>query len=150
MIHRIKQDLTVGTDAYTALDNVGGLITFPVSAASADGYAHGIIRGIVITDEAGQAEKYQMYFFNADPSATCDTDDATFNPSATDVDKMLWVEYIADTDYLTVTGVQSMACVTPDAPVVFDGKNLYAVLVAVETPDYAAATDVNVTLYLEV
>lgn len=149
MLYKFKNDLTVGTDAYTALDNVGGLITMSVSAAH-EGNCPAIIRGIVITDEAAQAEKYQVYFFNADPSATCDTDDDTFGPVAADVDKMLWVEYIADSDYLTVTGVQSMACVSPDAHIVFDGKTLYAVLVAVETPDYAAATDVNVTIYLEV
>jgi len=148
MILKHKEDLTVGTDAYTAMDNVGGLITIPTGGSGT--HKDVIVRGIVITDEEAQAEKYQVYFFNADPSATCDTDDDTFAPVAADVDKMLWVEYIADTDYQTVTGVQSMACVQPDARLRYDGSNLDACLVAVETPDYAAATDLNIIFYLEV
>lgn len=145
MLLKHTEELTVGTDAYTAMDNVGGLITIPLG-----GMEDVTIKSIIITDEAAQAEKYQVYFFNADPSATCDTDDDTFAPVAADVDKMLWVEYITDSQYQTVAGIQSMACVTVDAVVKTGGTALYAVLVAVETPDYAAATDVNVTFYLEV
>ena len=146
MLLKQKVDLTVGTDAYTAVDNVGGLITLPIGGTDARPVT---IKSIVITDEAAQAEKYHLYFFNADPSATCDTDDDAFAPVAADVDKMLWVEYIADTDYISVAGVQSMACVKPDVTVETT-TNLYACLVAVETPDYAAATDVNITFNLEV
>ena len=146
MLLKHKVDLTVGTDAYTAADVVGGLITLGIGGTDARPVT---VKHIVITDEAAQAEKYHVYFFNADPSATCDTDDDAFAPVAADADKMLWVEYIADSDYITVTGVQSTACVSPNVTLETT-TNLYAVLVAVETPDYAAATDVNVTFYLEV
>ena len=83
MLKKIKVDLTVGTDTYTAQDNVGGLITFPVSSGYSGDNCGAIIRGIVITDEAAQSEKYHMHFFNADPTAGCDTDDAEFVPVAT-------------------------------------------------------------------
>ena len=150
MIMKIKQDLTVTLNAYVAQDNVGGLITFPVSSASATLAAPATIKGIFLTDEAAQAEKYQLYFFNASPAAAAITDADVCTLVAADIDKMLGVVYIADTDYITATGLSSHAYKELDMPIVFDGENVYAILVAIETPDYVAATDLNLTVYLEV
>lgn len=150
MIRKLTQDLTVTLAAYEAQDCVGGTITFPVSSASKMDDHPGIIRAVMLTDEAAQAEKFHLYFFNAEPAEAARTDAAVCTLVAADIDKMLGVIYIADSDYLTATGLSSHAYKELEMPVVFDGKNLYAVLVAVETPDYAAATDLNLTIYMEV
>ena len=145
---KLKQDLTVTLDAYEAQDCVGGLITFPVATGGLGKQA--VIKGIFLTDEAAQTEKFHLYFFNASPAEAARTDAAVCTLVAADIDKMLGVVYIADSDYITATGLSSHAYKEVDMPIVFDGNNLYAVLVAVETPDYVAATDLNLTVYLEV
>ena len=135
-------------DAYVAKDCVGGLLTFPVSSASA-GNTGAVIKRITITDAAAQTEKFWLHLFTASPAAAARTDADECVQVAADLVKKIVTLYVAATDYDSFAG-DSIATVEYDTSIVFDGKNLYGVLEAEETPDYAAADDLTVHLILEV
>ena len=56
----VEVALTVGTDAYTAGDVVGGMITINVESPGNGGY----ISRVKITDDADQKEAYKLYVFD--------------------------------------------------------------------------------------
>ena len=147
MLHKISVVPALTLNAYTAADNVGGLLTFTVSSAS-EGSTGGKIKGLVVQDAAVQDEEYFLHLYNASPAAAAITDADACVQVAADIAKKLVTFHIAAADYLTSAG-DSIASYEKDTPIVFDGKAIYGVLECVATPDYVAADDLTVTLYLE-
>ncbi len=141
-----QQALTVGTAAYTAADVVGGLITFPV------GIKHGIIRSLLITDAAAQSEPFTLYLYNAEPSTIAD--DANFAPTIADLNKLITTVTIGTADWTETNSLDWCVFGGHEDTAMeqyfeaTDG-NLYAYLVAGDTPDFAAADDVTVTITVQ-
>jgi hypothetical protein len=131
--------------AYEALDVVGALLTFPGLAPST---SECTIKRLGLLDKASQSEAYTIYLFNASPAAAARTDAAIFAPVAADFAKLVGVLHVATTDYLVGTGC-TYASVELDYEIDLESTTLYAVLVAVATPDYAAADDLVLTLLVE-
>ena len=149
MITKVKTAITVTLPAYEQFDCVGALITVTIGEASLTATQGYIIRKIMLTDAAVQSEKYNLHFFNASPAAEARTDAAVFAPVAADIAKCVHVEYIADTDYVAASTYHSAAIIHPNAYIECDGLDLFCVLEALETPDYVATDDLELTLYLE-
>lgn len=132
--------LTVGTDAYTAGDVVGGLLEFDVVESGGGG----VVGQIEIADDHDQKEPYKLYLFNAAPTTIAD--DAAFAPTIADLKKLIGIVEIAAADYSTINS-NAWAQVR-DINIWYSAQTgtLYGYLVADETPDYNAATDLTITL----
>lgn len=139
---------TVGTDAYEALDCVGGAMEFNFSSYEANAYRPIDLQYIQIIDKAKQSEKFNVHVFSQDVSAAAKTDGDTFDPAADDLAHLLYSKYVADTAY-EVAGYANIAHVDCGVKVIA-AYDLIVVLEAVETPDYAAADDLIIRLGLEV
>lgn len=132
--------ITVATTAYTASDVVGGLLTFSLPSASGSG----ALCQFRLTDAANQKEPYTLYLFDAAPSTIAD--DAAAALTIADLKKCIARVDIAAADYTTINSLAiAIVDVVEENAAIFyktDGKgNLYGYLVAGDTPDYAAATD---------
>ncbi len=78
-VRRIEVTPTVGTAAYTALDTVGGMMTFAITPQGFDGF----LRGVLAVDEANQKEAFTLYVFDQLPSTIADGD--TYTPLLADL-----------------------------------------------------------------
>lgn len=132
---------TITAGAYIAGDNVGGLITFADAALAVGG--GGVLKDMVIVDDAGQDAELELWLFNQ--TFTAGADNAPWAPSEADLENLITVITTADIDYL--------AAGTPSVVVVeiakrFDciGTSLFGRLVTRGTPTYAATDDLTVKL----
>lgn len=148
-VRRVATTPTVGTDAYTAADSVGGLMTFAITDQGFDG----LLRSVLLTDNAAQSEQYVLYIFDALPSTIAD--DAEYLPTLADLKKLAttvtvatgdWTE-INSKDWALLGGHEDTAM---EMPLHSDNGNVYMYAVATDTPDYTAATDLTITLTVEV
>lgn len=136
---------TVTAGAYVAGDNVGGLLTFPNSSRAVGG--GGVIKDVIIIDDAGQDAEMELWLF--DQTFTAGADNAPWAPVEAELHNLMTVITTADIDY--------MAAGTPSVVVVevakrFDcvGTSLFGRLVTRGTPTFAAVDDVTVKLmYLQ-
>lgn len=71
-------DLTVGTDAYTAKDVIGDLLSVAVPQRNGGIY----IGRVMLVDAGDQTKSYYVHFFSAVPSTIAD--DAEFAPTVAD------------------------------------------------------------------
>jgi len=137
-----QTSVVVDTDAYTAGDVVGGLLVFPVHS----GGGGGRITDIYLTDAANQSEPYTLYIFDALPTAIAD--DAAFAGSIVigDLDKLIAIESLGVGDYTTINSLGWAHL--PNLEINFESANglLYMYAIPLATPDYAAATDVKVSM----
>ena len=149
-IRRIAVTPTVGTAAYTALDTVGGKMTFAIADQGFDG----LIRGVLLTDNANQKEPYTLYVFDAVPSTIAD--DASYAPTLADLKKLATTVAVGTADWATIaanTIAWAMIGGHEDGKmeqaVHSDNGDLYMYAAAVATPDYVAADDLTITLIVE-
>lgn len=134
---------TITAGAYTALDVVGGLLTFNVSSPS----GVGILNKLVIADDDDEKAVLTLYLFNAAPSTIADNASTTGALLIADLKKLVCTISIAAADYKTINS--NAYAVKEDINNVYkaDGKgNLYGYLVCTATPTYTAATDLTLTL----
>jgi hypothetical protein len=132
---------TIDTDAYTANDVVGGLLSFDVSKTSTNG---GIINQVILADEDAVAASLILYLFESAP--TTFADDAAFAPVIADLNKI-----VAKIPISTYTTVNSLAFAIVDGiNSIFVSTNsiLYGYLVAVGTPNYTTADGITVRLQI--
>jgi hypothetical protein len=129
--------LTVDTDAYTAGDVVGGLIEFEVGSPGGGG----VVRSVILVDDAAQSEPYKLYLFDTEPSAIAD--DAAFAPTIADLKKLVGIIDIVAGDYVTLNSNVIAIRTGLSIDYVCSTGILFAYLVAVDTPDYAAAADLT-------
>lgn len=143
----VEVALTVTLDAYAQYDVVGGLIPIPLHSAG----CNGTIRRIKLVDDANQKEPYKLYIFDRLPSTIAN--DAAFAPAIADLKAMIDKVTIAAADYETLVNASAesnaIAIIgghTDDVLAIdyeTQNGNLYAYLVAQDTPDYAAAADLT-------
>lgn len=138
----LKDTTAVSTSAYTAGDAVGAKRTITGALRISNG--SGVLQSITILDRSNQKAALEVFIFDSDPAAATITDNAAFVFSTDDL-KVLAHVTIAAADYITVN---SKAVATIDGiGVTLKGANantsLFAAVVAVGTPTYAATTDVQ-------
>lgn len=83
----IAQTPTVTAGAYSAGDAVGGLLTFANAARASGG--GGVVKGVVIVDDAGQDAELELWLF--DRTFTAMVDNAAWAPSEANLENLLAV-----------------------------------------------------------
>lgn len=141
---------TVTLNAYTAGDVVGGLMTFTVSGSRP---ASGEIRKIVLVDDANQKEQYTLLIHDDTPSTIAN--DAAYAPTVADLKLIIDEVVVATADWSSwnsnaVAIIGSYEDGEMHIPFHTEDGKLYMYLVATDTPDYAAATDLTIIMTCEV
>jgi len=148
----VEVPITVATDAYTAEDSVGGLLT---SDAIPQVKGGGYIEWVRLVDDACQAEPFDLYVFKEQPSTVADA--AEYVPLEADWLKCIGRIDIAAADYNTLGTEADMALVAgkdegTGEPIVFDalpsGKLYFYLVANASTPDYADANDLTMHVCL--
>jgi hypothetical protein len=133
--------LTVDTNAYSANDVVGGLLTFDVSSPS----GCGVLNKILLTDADNEGAALDIYVFSSAPTTIADDAAAAF--VIADLKKLVCKIEVAAADYESVNSLKF--CIKEDINATYQlgtAGNLYAYVVCTATPTYTAATDLSLTL----
>ncbi len=132
---------TIGTDAYTAGDVVGGLLTFALNELPGGG---GVLKQLRIVDADSEGAAGTLYLFNQQPTAIAD--DAAFAAAMTaaDLQKKIATVAVAADDYVTLNSMKYIE-MELDVSYFADGA-LYGYFVCTDTPTYGDATDLTFTL----
>ena len=139
----ISQTPTVTAGAYSAGDAVGGLLTFANAArASGDG---GVIKDLLILDNAGQDAELELWLFNA--TFTAMADNAAWAPSEADLRKLVAIVSTADGAWFAA-GTPSAARVECSQRYDCAATSLFGQLVTRGTPTFAATDNITVVLGL--
>jgi hypothetical protein len=143
---RGTQTLTVtASSAYASGNVVGGLLTF-ISMARGNGLG-GVIQSVVLKDKAGQNVSYDLFLFDAPPTAPVDK--TAIALTAADLAKCIGVVPIsgAALGAASTMGILTAASLglAYKITTVFGGY-LYGILVTRGTPTYASTSDVSVDL----
>ena len=139
----IAQTPTVTAGAYSANDAVGGLLTF-ASAARATG-GGGVIKNVVIIDDAGQDAVTELWLF--DVTFTAMVDNAAWAPSQADLRNLVAVISTNDSaNGWAAAGTPSVCSI--ECSYRFDaiGTSLFGQLVTRGTPTEAATDDITVQI----
>ena len=141
----ISQTPTVSAGAYSANDAVGGILTFANAGRVATG--SGIIKSMLIIDDAGQDAELELWLFNA--TFTAMSNNAAWNPSQADLRKLVAIISTGDGAYFDA-GTESAARVETSQGynLAAAGTSLFGQLVTRGTPTYAATDDVTVIIGL--
>jgi hypothetical protein len=139
----ISQTPTVTAGVYSANDAVGGLLTF-ASAARVSG-GGGIIKQVVLLDDAGQDAAMELWLFNS--TFTAMADNAAWAPSEADLRKLIAIVSTADGAYFAA-GTPSAARVVVDQRYDLTGTSMFGQLVTRGTPTFVATDDVTVKVCL--
>ena len=141
---KISQTPTVVTDAYTAADAVGGLLTFANAARVTGG--GGVIQSVIFLDDAGQDVDLELWLFDQTFTAIADADE--FDISQADMRNLVAIVPSADGAWYA-TGTES-ACPVQKVAAPYNclGTSLFGQLVTRGTPTFAAADDVTVIIQL--
>lgn len=137
----ISQTPTVTAGAYIANDAVGGLLTF-ANAGRAIGYG-GVVKDMIILDDAGQDAEMELWLFNA--TFTPMVDNAPWAPSEADLRKLVAIITTANGAYFDA-GTPSAAMVEVSQRYDLVGTSLFGQLVTRGTPTYVATDDVTVII----
>lgn len=125
--------------AYTAGDCVGGLLTLTSAVRVSGGTA--VLQSLFLYDTSNQKAALELLVFNANPGSTTFTDNTALSINAADVGKIIRRISIAASDYVAIDS-KAFVDLSPGGRVLkaASGTTLYATLVAVGTPTYAATT----------
>lgn len=133
---------TVTAGGYSAGDVVGGPLDFGV-------VPQGLLRAVIVVDEAKQAGAYQLALFRSVPTTILDNGAAAIADA--DVKNMVGAIHLTDTagadkfDFADNKVYVRQGLALPVVP----GTNLYGYLICLGTPTYAATTDVKITIAVE-
>ncbi len=139
----ITQTPTVTAGAYSANDAVGGLLTFSDAARKA-GYG-GVIKDMLILDDAGQDAEMELWLFRE--TFTAETDNDGWSPSEADLRKLVGIITTSDGAWFAA-GTPSAARVEASQRYDLVGTSLYGQLVTRGTPTFSATDDVTVIIGL--
>ena len=134
----ISQTPTVTAGAYSAGDAVGGLLTFANAARVAGG--GGVIKDLIILDDAGQDAELELWLFNA--TITAMADNAAWAPSEADLRKLVAIISTSDGAWFAA-GTPSAARVEASQRYDLTATSMFGQLVTRGTPTFAATDDVT-------
>jgi len=129
---------TVTAGVYVAGDAVGGLLTFANAARATDG--GGVIKDIIIVDDAGQDAQLELWLF--DQTFVAMVDNAPWAPAEADLENLIAILSVAASDY-KAAGTPSAAAVEVSQRYDCVGTSLFGQLVTRGTPTYVATDDVT-------
>jgi hypothetical protein len=129
--------ISTGASDYVSGDTVGAQMSFAV------GTSRGTIVGARILDKAKQSKPFEIWLFRA--SITGSADKAAFNPSASDLEKLVGVVRINDWFDANANSI-GQAENLPLAFAGLSGTTLYGWLVTRGAPNFASSTDLIVEL----
>lgn len=138
----VKVALVVSTTpAYTAGDNVGGLITIASAVRASGGLA--ILASIQLLDRANQKPVGTIYIFDANPAAATITDNAAFVFSTDDLKVVAQIP-VSTSDWVTTNSKASANLSSLSREIqTASGTTLYAAFVTTGTPTFVATTDMQ-------
>jgi len=141
----VSQTPTVTSGSYSANDAVGGLLTFANAGRVAEG--SGVLKNVLIIDDAGQDAVLELWLFNA--TFTAMADNAAWAPSQADLRKLIAVISTNDGDWFAA-GTPSVARVevSQNYNLAAAGTSLFGQLVTRGTPTFAATDDVSIIIQL--
>lgn len=139
----ISQTPTVTAGAYSANDAVGGLLTFANAARTSGG--GGVLKDVLILDDAGQDSALELWLFNA--TFTAMADNAAWAPSEADLRKLVAIVSTVDGAWFAA-GTPSAARIEVSQRYDLTGTSLFGQLVTRGTPTFAATDDVTVIIGL--
>lgn len=139
---RLSVTPTISTSAYTAKDNVGGLMTFTGAARTSGGSCR--IDAVQVVDQDREMADLDLVLF--DRTITVPTDNAIFDPTDAELAYCVgWVPitggHYADFNDNAVASVHPVGIET-----VLNGTDLFGVLVARESITYTSTADLTVIL----
>lgn len=140
----IESTLTVTAAAYSAGNDVGGLITLTNAMRISGGT--GVLQNLLVVDHSNQKPTLDILFFKSTPAATF-TDKSAF-PTLSQADDALVVcrVSIAATDWVTVGGSGFASPVFQPKVVAASGSaNLLMAVNTSSAPTFAATTDIMIT-----
>jgi len=136
---RISQTPTVTAGAYSANDAVGGLLTFANAARVSAG--SGIIKDVILIDDAGQDVALELWLFNQ--TFTNMSDNAAWAPSEADLRNLVAIISSGDGAW-RAAGTPSVNNIEVARAYNLTGTSLFGQLVTRGTPTFAATDDVTV------
>ena len=136
----IAQTPTVTAGAYSANDNVGGLLTF-ASAARATG-GGGVIKDVIIIDDASQGSTLELWIFSA--TFTAGSDNAAWTPVEADLENLVAIVSTADGVWYSAGATATVCVIEVAKRYQVAATSLFGRLVTRGTPTYAATDDVTV------
>jgi len=141
----ITQTPTVTAGAYSVGDNVGGLLTF-ANAALVSGKG-GVIKNILIIDDAGQDAELELWLF--DTTFTPGNDNDAWAPTEAELHTLITVISTEDSAQGWIAGGTPSICGIEVARR-YDctGTSLFGRLVTRGTPTYIATDDITVRIML--
>ena len=139
----ISQTPTVTAGAYVANDAVGGLLTF-ANAVRVNG-GGGVIKDMIILDDAGQDSTMELWLFRE--TFTAMADNAPWAPSEADLRKLVAIITTGDGAWFAA-GTPSAARIEASQRYDLIGTSLFGQLVTRGTPTFAATDDVTVIIGL--
>jgi len=141
----ISQTPAITAGAYAAGDAVGGLLTFANAARVSGG--GGVIKSVVIVDDAGADAELELWLF--DRTFTAMADNAPWAPSEADLENLIAIVQTADaTQGWLAAGTPSAIVIEVSQRYDLNGTSLFGQLVARDTPTYAATDDLTVKVGL--
>jgi len=139
----IQQTPTVTAGAYSAGDAVGGLLTFANAARVST--LGGVIKNVLIIDDAGQDAEMELWLF--DVTFTAMADNAAWAPSQADLRNLICVVPSSDGAWYAA-GTPSACDVECARRYDLEGTSMFGQLVTRGTPTFAATDDVTVSIGL--
>jgi|GEM_PF-2525047 len=130
------------TAAYTAGNEVGGLMTF---ASIFDAQQSGILQSVRIRCKSVQTAGFKLYLFTANPTNSTWTDKSTPAINAADIPAVVGPFNLVTAD----SGLGTETTYELDgigAAILSSTTSLYGVLVTIGTPTFASTSDVTVEL----
>ena len=141
----ITQTPAITAGAYSAADNVGGLLTFANAARVSTG--GGVIKNVLIVDDAGQDAELELWLF--DTTFTAGNDNDAWAPTEAQLHTQIAVISTEDSAQGWIAGGTPSVC---DIEVArrYDctGTSLFGRLVTRGTPTYVATDDLTVRIML--
>ena len=139
----ITQTPTVTAGAYSAADNVGGLLTFANAARVSGG--GGVIKDVLIVDDAGQDASLELWLF--DTTFTAGNDNDAWAPTEAQLHTLITVVKSTDGGWIA-GGTPSVNPIEVARRYDCTGTSLFGRLVTRGTPTYVATDDVTVRIML--
>lgn len=135
----ISQTPTITAGAYSINDAVGGLLTFANAArVSAGG---GIIKNVLIIDDAGQDAALELWLFSQ--TFTAMADNAAWAPSEADLENLICIIPSSDGAWFAA-GTPSVTAIESSQRFNLTGTSLFGQLVTRGTPTFSATDDLTI------
>lgn len=139
----IAQTPTVTAGAYNAGDAVGGLLTFANAVRVSGG--GGVIKNVLIVDDAGQDVVMELWLFNQTFVAM--VDNAAWAPAEADLENCIGIISTDDGEW-RAAGTPSAIDIESSKQYDLTGTSMFGQLVTRDTPTFVATDDVTVKIML--